>query len=238
MNETLFFSIIVPAHNEERYIEKTLRSLVDLEYPKESYEVIVIENGSSDRTLEKASAFASENIRIVKMKGLGVSAARNRGISEANEKADWLLFLDADTQLLPEFLKEFNACISQVVDADSYVVGTTTITPDISTATSRLWFGFYNMSHRLTKSSCSFFFAKRSALESTRFDESMHLMEDLRFTSSMRSKGKFLFMHTTHVVTSTRRFTTDGWFTLFFLYLFVGLLPVRLQRHFMYRAVR
>ncbi len=233
----LFFSIVVPAHNEEKYIEATLRSIASLDYPKNSYEAIVVENASSDLTYEKAKAFESPNIRVLSIPGKGVSIARNCGIEESHAAADWILFLDADALLAPGFLRELESYLS-CKGSQKYVVGTTSIRPSPDRFKARCWFLFYDSVHAMTKSSCSFFMVRKSAIGDTRFDESLTIMEDLNFTSRMRKKGRFFFMRTRNVSASIRRFDADGWLPLLALYTFVGLLPQKLQRHFAYNAVR
>jgi glycosyltransferase involved in cell wall biosynthesis len=73
----LRFSIIIPAHNEEKYIGATLEHITSLSYPTELYEVIVVENGSADRTLDIAKQFEGGNIRVYKNEKTAVSAAKN-----------------------------------------------------------------------------------------------------------------------------------------------------------------
>ena len=48
----LFFSLVIPAHNEQGYIDKAIQSIIQVDYPKEKLEVIIIENGSEDKTDE------------------------------------------------------------------------------------------------------------------------------------------------------------------------------------------
>src|SRR5262245_41144019 len=112
MDRTLFFSIVVPTHNEEKYIERTLHHLAALEYPKDRYEVFVIENGSTDKTLEKALPFEDSHIHIISYEQRGVSFARNRGVDHARPDGDWVVFLDADTILAPSFLRELNTFLT------------------------------------------------------------------------------------------------------------------------------
>ena len=234
---TFFFSIIVPAHNEENYIEATLSHLAVLEYPMESYEVIVVENGSTDATYQKATRFISDTVRVFSSQTRGVSAARNYGLDSLSPQSDWIVFLDADTLLATPFLKELNSflCLKR---RKSSVVGTTSIQPAPSTMKARAWFMFYDLSHRFTKSSASLFIVRRDALGKNRFNEKQVLMEDLSFIRMMRRSGKFFFMQTNNVSTSTRRFEADGWVSLFLLYLGVGILPRTLQRRFGYKPVR
>ena len=65
MSSHPFFSFIVPAYNEASVIERTLSCLRDLDYPKDRYEVIVVENGSSDDTFARASRFASPAFKVI-----------------------------------------------------------------------------------------------------------------------------------------------------------------------------
>src|SRR3989344_8006273 len=56
-----FFSAIVPAYNEEKSIAATLQSLVNLDYPKDKMEIIVVNDGSKDRTKERVEQFIAEH---------------------------------------------------------------------------------------------------------------------------------------------------------------------------------
>lgn len=85
-------SVVVCAYDEERTIDACLRSLASLDYP--SYEVIVVNDGSSDRTGAIAEAHAGPRVRVVHQENRGLSAARNRGIAEA--RGSVVAFTDAD----------------------------------------------------------------------------------------------------------------------------------------------
>ena len=63
--KNLFFSIIIPSHNEEKYITQTLEHIKALDYPKDKLEVFVIENGSSDNTYFVAKNFENNIIKNV-----------------------------------------------------------------------------------------------------------------------------------------------------------------------------
>tara|TARA_R110001592_G_scaffold148669_1_gene373816 strand:+ start:4111 stop:5037 length:927 start_codon:yes stop_codon:yes gene_type:complete len=86
-----FVSVIVPAHNEERYISQCLQSLAAQDYPKYQYEVIVVDNNSTDKTSEIAAGFG---VKIVQQGSGPVGAVRNAGASIA--KGELLAFIDAD----------------------------------------------------------------------------------------------------------------------------------------------
>ena len=91
-------SIIIPAHNEERYIEKTLSHIKKQSY--RNIEIIVVDDGSIDNTTKKAKIYADKIIKLKKRKG--VSYARNAGAKVA--RGDLLVFLDADTMLWDKML--------------------------------------------------------------------------------------------------------------------------------------
>lgn len=86
-------SIVIPAHNEEGYIEKTLSHIRKQSY--KNIEIIVVDDGSTDNTTKKAKKYANKTIKLKKRRG--VSYARNAGAKIARGKL--LVFLDADTIL-------------------------------------------------------------------------------------------------------------------------------------------
>ncbi len=92
-------SIIVPAHNEERYIEGTIKSLLGEAYPKK--EIIIIDDGSTDKTADIAKRFP---VRLLHTNHEGKSAALNKGLRHA--KYDVILMLDADSALEKNSLRE------------------------------------------------------------------------------------------------------------------------------------
>jgi glycosyltransferase involved in cell wall biosynthesis len=88
-------SVIIPALNEEAMIARTLASLADSDFPPDAYEVVLVDNGSSDRTIAVARAFASRlRLTILERPGVNVSALRNLGAAVASGEV--LAFLDAD----------------------------------------------------------------------------------------------------------------------------------------------
>ena len=91
-------SVIIPAYNAAEVIERAVKSI---KAQKElTWELIIVENGSTDGTFEKCQAFVREDDRIsVYQSEKGVSRARNLGIEKA--RGTWLCFLDADDYLYP-----------------------------------------------------------------------------------------------------------------------------------------
>jgi len=106
---TPLISVIVPAYNSEKYIAETIKSLLRQEYEK--LEVIVVNDGSTDATLDVLGQFG-DRIRIISQENKGISIARNTGIRAA--KGSIIGFLDHDdiwpddhiSLLLPHLLKD------------------------------------------------------------------------------------------------------------------------------------
>ena len=101
------FSIIVPLYNKELSIRTTIESILKQTYPH--FELIIINDGSTDRSLEIAEQFTDNRISIVDVPNGGVSNARNIGISKASY--DYLTFLDADDLWYENSLDEFKFLI-------------------------------------------------------------------------------------------------------------------------------
>lgn len=98
-------SVIVPAYNEEKVIESALESLLQLDYP--NFEVVVVDDGSTDQTLAKAARFAGEygncRIRVTTQQNGGKASALNAGV--ALTESPIVLCMDADSRLEPQTLK-------------------------------------------------------------------------------------------------------------------------------------
>lgn len=96
-------SIIIPAHNVERYISECITSIISGYY--QNIEIILIENGSKDKTGLICDQFASKDIRIqvYHTPGFGVSSARNLGIAKAH--GEYLCFVDADDIVSKDYIE-------------------------------------------------------------------------------------------------------------------------------------
>jgi glycosyltransferase involved in cell wall biosynthesis len=102
-------SVIVPAYNAGAYLGRTIRSVRDQTFA--DFELIIVDDGSTDDTLEVASAsgVADARIRIVRQPRGGVAAARNRGLAEA--RAPFVANIDADDLWRPAFLERTLAAL-------------------------------------------------------------------------------------------------------------------------------
>lgn len=104
-------SVIIPAYNAEQFIAKTLHSVLQQTYP--NLEVVVVDDGSSDRTVEIVRSFASEDARIVLFcqSNAGVAVARNWGITQS--KGEFVAPIDADDLWHPQNLEKQVACMQE-----------------------------------------------------------------------------------------------------------------------------
>ena len=113
-------SVIVPVYNGETYLANCIESI-----EKQSYkplEVIIVNDGSTDQTKEVCRELTEQydNIRILSLPDLGVSAARNAGMKEA--KGDYFTFVDADDRIRPQMLQML---YEMLVQTHSQVAGCT-----------------------------------------------------------------------------------------------------------------
>ncbi len=93
-------SVVIPAYNAEQFIGQTIQSVLDQTYP--CHEIIVVDDGSTDRTQEVLKKFDGK-IHCLSQQNKGPSAARNAGIQAA--QGDFICFLDADDLWIPEKLE-------------------------------------------------------------------------------------------------------------------------------------
>lgn len=99
--ELPFISVVVPVYNGEQMIADCIESILACEYPSDRHEVLVVDNGSSDRTPEIVSRLP---VNLLSESRRGVSFARNRGIAEA--RGEVIAFIDGDCVADPAWLRE------------------------------------------------------------------------------------------------------------------------------------
>lgn len=86
------FSVVIPLYNKELSVKDTIQSVLDQTFT--DFEIIIVNDGSTDNSLQLILEFTDPRIRIVDKTNGGVSSARNRGIAEA--RYEWIAFLDGD----------------------------------------------------------------------------------------------------------------------------------------------
>jgi len=104
-NQPPQISIIIPAHNAERTITRCLNALMRQTVPRDSYEIIVVDDGSTDKTCARVST--NKNVRLFKQHNTGPSAARNLGTHHAY--GEITLFTDADCEPVQDWIERMIA---------------------------------------------------------------------------------------------------------------------------------
>ena len=93
-------SVVIPLYNKEKQIACTLQSVFEQTF--QNFEIVIVDDGSTDNSVEEVEKFDDSRIRLIHQTNAGVSAARNRGIEEAS--GELIAFLDADDVWMPEYL--------------------------------------------------------------------------------------------------------------------------------------
>ncbi|GAB1538523.1 glycosyltransferase [Scytonema sp. NUACC21] len=95
-------SVIIPVYAAEKYIAATLQSVLEQTY--KNFEVLIIDDGSPDRSIEICQQFTDSRIKIIRQENRGLAGARNTGIRQA--EGEYLALIDADDLWLPEKLEK------------------------------------------------------------------------------------------------------------------------------------
>lgn len=118
------FSIIIPALNEEKYLPQLLASLAS--QTQKNFEVIVVDGKSKDKTVELAKTYKNKVPGLQVMVAPKANLPLQRNFGAAKAKGEWLVFVDADSALLPYFVER----IGQYIDSENPSVFTTWCRPD------------------------------------------------------------------------------------------------------------
>jgi glycosyltransferase involved in cell wall biosynthesis len=223
-------SVIIPAHNEERYLAETLQALQRQNYPW--FEVIVVANGCTDATAEVARGNCHRLI-VLSQKSLGV--ARNLGARMA--RGELIVFLDADTTLEPMTLRRIAEDFTRTCAA-----ATVKGRPDSGRLAFRLVYFLKNFTHRamLHAGSSGVIICWKEQFERIGgFDEHLEVCENSDLIRRLKQFGRYKYIGDVSATTSMRRYEQRGfgrqvwlWLKLWVQSLFGDL------RHKRYETVR
>lgn len=101
------YTVVMPAYNAGRFIGEAIDSVLAQTDP--DWELVVVDDGSTDETAEIVAAHADERIRLVRQDNAGVASARNAGMGVASSR--YVLFLDSDDRLRPDALQRLGAIL-------------------------------------------------------------------------------------------------------------------------------
>lgn len=119
MPNSPFFSVVIALYNKERYIEATLRSVLNQTF--KNFEVIIVNDGSTDKSQQIVKKFDNKKIKLFNIENQGASYARNFGIEKST--ADIIAFLDADDLWFNNHLNTLSILIKEHPEAGMYCTG-------------------------------------------------------------------------------------------------------------------
>lgn len=228
-------SVVVPTYNEEKYLERTLRALRNVG----AHEIIVIDGGSEDRTLEIARKYAD----IVESSKSFDSPAKARNAGIKLSTGDLVAFIDADTVVSTSWLDAIVECFSR----RRSVIGATGPAYPLERESLLLapYIFSYDILVRLTLIvgrphflgfNCVY---RREFLEAVSgFDENLRVSEDALLSMKALAHGKLMFLKKMSVYTSARRLKARGYTESIFYLFYNGPAVVFLGRPFNYYPSR
>jgi glycosyltransferase involved in cell wall biosynthesis len=143
---TPFVSVLIDTYNHERFIEEAIQSVLSQDFPASEREILVVDDGSTDRTQEILAKFASQILILRKPNG-GQASAFNHGIPEC--RGELIAFLDADDWWAPDKLTRVANAMAANPEVGFVGHGITTVFPDGTRTTDILRDGFYFQANNL-----------------------------------------------------------------------------------------
>ncbi|MCL6267638.1 TIGR04283 family arsenosugar biosynthesis glycosyltransferase [Flagellimonas myxillae] len=224
-NKTI--SVIIPVLNEEKLIGKVLDQLAQTGSPKNIQEVICVDGGSQDKTVEVAEAHGAKVMQSQR----GRAKQMNYGAKKA--EGDILYFLHADTFTPKNFDEKILKAVNQGYDSGCFRMKFDTRNPFL-----RFFAYMSRVNHRLCRGGDQSLFVKKNVFKRTNgFNEAYLIYEDTEFITR-------LYQHTTFkilpdaVVTSARKYREKGWvkiqfhFGMIHLKNYLGAKPDELYRYY------
>ncbi len=226
------YSVIIPTLNEEKFIGNLLTSLVH--QSEKDFEVIVVDGFSKDATAEVVRSFQKKlpKLSLIVSKKASLPLQRNLGAKHA--VADWYVFVDADSVLLPYFIKR----VTEFIQTRKPMLFTTWFRPDSELPGEAMLTSLGNMSldgsillHR-PFSPGPLTIVKKSAFELVGgYDETRTFNEDVDFGLRLAKQGITLsVLHETLCVLSLRRFRKEGTMSVMQRYIRAALPVLILKR--------
>lgn len=213
-----FVSVIIPAYNEEKYIKQCIKSVLDQDYPENCFEILVIDNGSTDATYRIAEQLLGSEGRGRVINKIGGTIASIRNYGWQNAKGEVLAFLDGDSVVDPQWL---NCSLELLLlNNDIACVGFAMAPPSIESHwVQKAWYDVGNSSrHKGTKQVkwlCSFNLVLKKEFFNrvNGFNEALVTGEDYELGLKLNDIGSVIFSDTLHVkhldnINSTLSFLT------------------------------
>jgi len=204
-----FISVVIPAYDEEKYLGAAIDSILQQDYPRNKFEIIVVDNKSTDATVKIARAHGAKVVNASKVPPFHVGAVRHEGALVASKRAEVLVFTDADIQAPPAWLRTLVSAYR-----DARVAGAQgPVLPSDGTLfhnlVSKMLFIPYLGVMALLKHPSgpgSNFSARRSSyFKVGGFNKNLVTCEDIDLAARLLKEGKFVFVTRAQVMVSMRR---------------------------------
>lgn len=196
-----FFTIVVPTYNRAGLIAATLHSLLQQDY--EHYEIIVVDDGSTDNTEEVVRAIRDPKISYIRKQNAERAAARNFGAARA--KGDFVNFFDSDDLALPSHLSEAARLLQQHPQASWFHLGYQWADPDGKVFRTVNQFSGDTLNSRIANGnplSCNGVFIRKDVIMEHRFNEDRALSASEDYELWCRLTARFPLYYS-NAVTST-----------------------------------
>ncbi len=203
----MMYSFIIPAHNEQPLLQRTIESIhAAAKELGEVYEIIVVNDASTDATAEVAQ---QNGAQVVHVDHRQIAKTRNSGAAEAT--GDVLIFVDADTTISLPLLRGVQKNIQAGAVGGGASVAFEGKMPFHARMTVPVFMFFYRLSG--LAAGC-FVYSTRQAFDAVGgFDEELFAAEEVAFSQAMHKQGKFILLREP-AVTSGRKLRTYGFWEL------------------------
>lgn len=204
----LRLSIIIPTYNRKDILKKCLTTIFNQTYPQNMYEIIVVDDGSTDGTEEMLKTMINDapcNLRYFRQENKGPAAARNVGIRNANGKI--VLFIGDDIIITPSLLEEHLKWHKEHTEDNIAVLGYITWSPEIEITPFMDWlenggpqFHFWQIKDKVEVDAWRYFYTSNISLKKTfllkngLFDEDFKYAayEDIELGSRLQKRGMLI----------------------------------------------
>ncbi len=201
-------SFVIPAYDEERHIASTLVALHDAARAAgEPYEIIVVDDGSTDRTAAIATA---QGARVVRVSHRQIAATRNAGARVA--RGDRLIFVDADTRVSGVVVRAALATMRAGAVGGGCAVKFDEPLPAWARILQPCLFGLQQVT--CLAAGCFLFCTREAFVAAGGFDERVYCAEEIFMSRSLKRRGRFVVLRAA-VLTSGRKLRAYSWREVF-----------------------